>query len=93
MHNSAASDSDDEKETRPKRGPRRLSSSLMNALSDKDSPLAKFLLTGNTGRGDDDDEGWFDNAMMKSVRNGFTRFVTGEDEVNEVGSLGTNKAW
>ena len=39
------------------------------------------------------DEGWFDNAMMKSVRNGFTRLVTGEDEVHEVGSLGTNKAW
>lgn len=98
---SHASDCDDEKDPipasrRPSQLPR--SQSLSEALSDSNSTLARFLLNNSAGDSDDEGNGAFDglfgnNATMKSVRNIATRFITGEDEVQHVGSLRSSKAW
>ena len=90
-----SSEFDDEEKAPP---PPRRSASLLDALSDSNSALAKFLLTGaeseeDRGLFDDILSPVFDNPMMKSMRNMATRFVTGEDEVNTHRSLGTSKAW
>lgn len=86
---------DDEEKAPP---PPRRSASLLDALSDSNSALAKFLLTGaeseeDRGLFDDILSPVFDNPMMKSMRNMATRFITGEDEVHTATSLGTSKAW
>ncbi|KAL9189059.1 hypothetical protein ACHAXT_011549 [Thalassiosira profunda] len=83
-------DFDDEKPPRAK-PPRRLSSSLMHALEDSNSELAHFLLSKNDN---DDERGLFGRSqILQGARDMTSRFVTGEDQVNEVGPLGTNKAW
>ena len=86
---------DDEEKAPP---PPRRSGSLLDALSDSNSALARFLLTGaeseeDRGLFDDILSPVFDNPMMKSMRNMATRFISGEDEVNTARSLGTSKAW
>lgn len=83
-------DRKDEKETSDSRRIRRGSSTLEEALTDSHSVLARFLLSeGNMN--DEKEEGLF-NPFLKSMRN-LANIVTGEDEVNKGGSLGTNKAW
>lgn len=87
--------SDEEK--KPTQPTLRHSNSLVDALSDSNSELAHFLLASNENEGDDDyglfDNLLFNNSLVKSFRNMATRLTTGEDEVCEVGSMGTNKAW
>lgn len=92
-------DFDETKE--PKKIQRKRSSNLDNDLADSKSELARFLMANKK---DDDEIGLFgdiskranaafDNSVFKSMRNVATRVITGEDEVNEYGSMRTNKAW
>ena len=60
-----------------------------DALSNEDSKLAQFLLVNNKRQQEADLFG----GAMKSFRNMAIRFITGKDEVNEIGSLRSNKAW
>jgi len=90
-------DEDDEKDPVPTKisDVDHSSSCLLADLSSSNSELAHFLLANTTkeeGEGDVLD-GLFNNPMVKSVRNIATRFITGEEEVNEVRSMGTSKAW
>lgn len=88
---------DEEKEPAP---PRQNNSDLIDALSNSNSELSRFLLANDENK--DDEVGFFDgltkhavfdNGFMKSVRNVTNRIITGEDEVPAAGSLRTNRSW